>query len=597
MLKNRVLHRIGLVILVGSTARAQMTELVSVSSTGVQGTHYSSFPSMSPDGRFVSFYSTSSTLDPNYSGSGIFLRDRQAATTTFVSVSSTGAAPDWGGDEHCSVSANGRFVSFQSGAGNLGVSNPNHVWHVYVRDCLLGTTTCVDVDPIGNPGNSYASDSSMSADGHYVVFSSDSVNLVPGDANGRSDVFRYDLQSGAMSIASVDSTGAQGNRASYWADISADGRFVAFVSEADNLVPSDLNAVMDIFVHDFQLGVTRRVSVDSSGAEANGVSGTDVGVMISGDGTRVLFASMATNLSPIDNHPWSDLFIHDLLTGQTQLVNRDSSGVQRGASSSGSYGAGLSQDGRFVAFASNSIRLVPGDTNGFVDIFLRELEAGVTTRVSVSGSGVQSNGHSNSPALSADGRLVAFLSEGSQLASGDANGVADIFVHDRAPAAAAAFCLGDGSQASCPCANTGNPGRGCQNSSLTGGAVLRANGLASLGSDTLRLTSFGEGPTALSVFAQATGSITPTSYGDGLRCVGGIIKRLYARSAILGVVVAPGGTEPSISSRSAAMGDTIPAGATRFYQVQYRDPSLMFCPSPTGNSWNVSSAISLLWGP
>ena len=162
-----------------------------------------------------------------------------------------------------------------------------------------------------------------------------------------------------------------------------------------------------------------------------------------------------------------------------------------------------------------------------------------------------------------------------------------------------AFCFGDGSQAGCPCANDSpaGAGRGCLNSDGTSAQLVDA-GAASLANDTLVLTSAGELPTALSIFLQGDQPLaTPAVFGDGLRCVGGSLKRLYAENAVGGVVSEPDPGEPSVSARSAELGDPLAPGARRYLQVYYRDPALAFCPSPPCNSWNVSSGLILDWAP
>ena len=157
------------------------------------------------------------------------------------------------------------------------------------------------------------------------------------------------------------------------------------------------------------------------------------------------------------------------------------------------------------------------------------------------------------------------------------------------------LCAGDGTSATpCPCGNTGAPGRGCNNSQSTGGALLTASGGQS--PDTIVLTSSGELASVLSIFLQGNALVSPpVPFGDGIRCTGGAIKRLYVKNASGGVVSAPTGANPSITQQSAALGDPIAPGSTRWYQVYYRDPDLAFCPFPTGNSWNASGAIEILW--
>ena len=223
--------------------------------------------------------------------------------------------------------------------------------------------------------------------------------------------------------------------------------------------------------------------------------------------------------------------------------------------------------------------------------------AQTTERVSVDSGGAQGNFYSYSPSISADGRYVAFRSLASNLVPGDTNGWQDVFVRDRGAGwAFTVFCSGDGSGAACPCGNSGGAGNGCENSAGTGGARLTASGVASLSADTAQLTSSGELPTALSIVLQGDAAIAPVNFGDGLRCTGGVLKRLYVKSASGGVVIAPQPGDPSVSARSAALGDPIPLGATRDYQVYYRDASPSFCPNPPGGTFNVSGAIAVAWG-
>jgi hypothetical protein len=156
------------------------------------------------------------------------------------------------------------------------------------------------------------------------------------------------------------------------------------------------------------------------------------------------------------------------------------------------------------------------------------------------------------------------------------------------------FCFGDGSAAPCPCANTGLTGRGCDNSVGTGGALLAASGSAT--SDTLALTQSGELAGSLSIYLQGSSALaSPVPFGDGLRCVGGTLKRLYVKNASGGGVTAPQVGDPSIRAVSAALGDPIAPGSVRLYQVYYRDPDLGFCTAPRGNSFNVGNALRVTW--
>src|SRR5947207_2433895 len=302
------------------------------------------------------------------------------------------------------------------------------------------TTERVSVSSAGNeqiglPPDGPTPPPSISANGRFVAFDSPATNLVAGDTNGRSAVFVHDRRSGTTERVSVDSAGDQGNSYSgtiirdYGVTMSADGRFVAFVSAATNLVAGDTNGVADVFVHDRQTRTTERVSVDSAGTEGNGAS---IFSEISADGRFVAFWSSATNLVPGDTNGVADVFVHDRQTRTTERVSIDSAGYQ--ANSASTYSA-ISADGRFVAFVSTATNLVPGDTNGGQDVFVHDRRTGTTERVSVDSAGTESNGSSERPAISADGRFVAFWSSATNLAPGDTNSLIDVFVHDRrAPA-------------------------------------------------------------------------------------------------------------------------------------------------------------------
>ena len=159
------------------------------------------------------------------------------------------------------------------------------------------------------------------------------------------------------------------------------------------------------------------------------------------------------------------------------------------------------------------------------------------------------------------------------------------------------FCFGDGSSGPCPCGNTGMSFRGCENSSGTGGAMLIAAGPSNLSADGLVLSSTGERPTAITIVLQGNVTIAPVAFGDGLRCTGGALKRLYVKTAVGGAVAAPGPGDASVSARSAALGDPIPANAWREYLMYYRDGNAAFCPLPTGNSFNSTGGYQVQWLP
>ena len=288
------------------------------------------------------------------------------------------------------------------------------------------TTRRASTDSSGTQGNGASTSAALSADGRWVAFTSAANNLVPGDTNAATDVFVRDRLTGAVERVSVSSSGAEANGASELPAISAEGRYVTFRSLASNLVSGDTNNAWDIFVHDRATGLTERVSVSSSGGQG---TGTNRDPALSADGRYVAFASTSANLVSGDTNGAQDIFVHDRLTGATTRVSVDSSGVQGDADSSN---PAISADGHLVTFDSTSTNLVSGDTNAGRDVFIRDRTANTTTRLSVSSSGAQSNGDSARAHLSADGSLIVFESGATNLVSGDTNARNDIFLRDRA---------------------------------------------------------------------------------------------------------------------------------------------------------------------
>jgi len=404
--------------------------LLSVASDGTQGNDDSYSPSISSDGRFVAFHSDASNLVPEDTNGwpDVFLHDRLTGVTEMVSVASDGTHGD-STSKDPSISADGRFVAFWSYAGNLVPVDTNVLADVFVHDRQIGETTRVSVTSTGE--QSCGDHPSISADGRFVAFQSICTNLVPHDNNYWSDVFVHDRQTGITEIVSVDSDGIQGNDVSSSPVISADGRFVAFESTSDNLVPEDTNAAKDLFVHDRQTGSTERVSVASDGTQSDDSCGYSAcSLSISADGRFVAFQSMASNLVPGDTNDWTDVFVHDRQTGETTRVSIGINGTQGNDASSNPL---ISADGRYVAFDSIASNLVPGDSVYNYDVFVHDRQTGVTTQVSVNIDGVEGNGYSQNPKISANMQWIAFRSNASNLVPGDTNGCLDIFEAEWVP--------------------------------------------------------------------------------------------------------------------------------------------------------------------
>jgi Tol biopolymer transport system component len=426
---------IAAVLALSSALAAQSTTRISLGTGGAQPNATCYGPSISADGRFVAYESSASNLVVGDTNGylDVFVYDSQTATTTRVSLGVGGAQSNHQSYE-VALSADGRFVAFKSSATNLVVGDTNGGTDIFVHDRQTATTTRVSVNSSGAQASGWSSSPSISQDGRYVAFDSEAPDLVAGDTNGVSDAFVHDRQTGVTKRVSVDSGGAQGDQSSWVPGISADGRFVSYVSDSTNLVPGDGNSQSDIFVHDLVTGATTRVSVDSFGVEGNGYVYWPV---LSADGRFCAFLASSSNLVPGDTNFADDIFVHDRQTGTTERVSVDSFGTEADDNCDGPV---ISADGRFVAYMSYATNLVPGDSNFALDVFLRDRATGVTTRESVDSSGAEGDLDSDSPSLSADGRYVAFDSDASNLVPGDTNNHFDVFVRDRGPAAPIAYC-------------------------------------------------------------------------------------------------------------------------------------------------------------
>jgi len=274
----------------------------------------------------------------------------------------------------------------------------------------------------GTEANTASFFPALSGDGRYVAFTSKSNNLVTGDNNEEWDIFVHDRETGKSTRVNVASDGTEANGYSRAGEsaISGNGRFVVFDSAANNMVADDNNGTWDIFVHDRETGETIRASVASDGAEATGGSAWPE---ISADGRYVAFESLADNLVPDDSNGLRDVFVHDLVTGKTTRVNVASDGTEANAGNSHdwlwTWSNPVSENGRYVAFTSPASNLVAGDNNAAEDIFVHDLETGETTRVSVASDGTEGNQLSLLYDMSENGRYVLFSSAATNLTAED----------------------------------------------------------------------------------------------------------------------------------------------------------------------------------
>ena len=342
-------------------------------------------------------------------------RPAEAATAVTEAVSVTAAGEPVATAYRPAMTADARFVAFSSTRAGLVVSDTDAVEDVFVRDRKTAKNVLVSVDSSERKGNNTSRVAHLSDDGRFVVFESIASNLVRGDTNRTTDIFVRDVKSGTTARVSVATGGRQADSFSSGAKISGNGRFVAFVSMASTLVAGDTNGSSDVFVRDLKEGTTERVSIGPGGQARSG-SGT---LGISADGRYVLF-TMYANSTTTDSAVW----VRDRVKGTTTSLHSRFAAPQALA---------LSRNGRFAVFLSADA-LVRGDTNGKRDVFVRDLVKGVTERVSVSSSEGQVSGTmapGGVASISDDGRFVAFGSGATNLVPGDTNNFEDVFLRDR----------------------------------------------------------------------------------------------------------------------------------------------------------------------
>lgn len=438
----------------------------SVNGSGAQGNDDSGFslpparvagrPSFSQDGRFVAFESLATNLISNDGNAlrDLFVHDRQNGQTARVSVATGGTETLGGASQNGQLTPDARFVVFDSFATNLVPGDTNASSQggggrdIFVHDRNNGTTERVSVDSAGNQGfcnalpaggvecNSFSG--TISADGRFVAFSSYAQNLAPG-VNAFSNVYVRDRQSGTTTRISIGSQpNGNTNADSLGAVISADGNFVAFESQASDLVTdnlvADTNGASDIFVWSRATGKITRVSTGNTGSLGDLAS---VQPAISANGQLVAFASLASDLATSDSNGQQDIFVkawQPTGTGTIQRVSVDAGGVEGNGESSNPF---LSPDGTFVVFDSFATNLVQGvATNGNRQVFVANRSANTTggiwmKRMSGSSAGLDGDQDSRFGTISNDGRFVGFSSFATNLVSNDTNGKGDVFVAQR----------------------------------------------------------------------------------------------------------------------------------------------------------------------
>ncbi len=402
--------------------------------TSPQGNNTSFDPSTSADGRHTAFWSAANDLVPGDTNNreDVFVVDRLTCAIERVSVSTAGVQGN-NTSSFPSISDTGRYVAFMSTATNLVANDTNSAPDIFVRDRQTNSTVRASVTSAGAQaaGALGSVRPDMSGNGQFVAFLSFATNLVAGDTNGTADVFVRDLVNNVTERVSVATGGTQGIDGDSQYDkpaISADGRYVAFASTMTNLVAGDTNVARDIFRRDRQTGTTVRVSVSTAGDQTP-TSQDSTSPAISADGRYIAFDSFATNLVPDDTNFNYDVFVRDMAAGTTTRVSLINQGGQPEAFAwAQSVAPSISGDGRYVAFTSGAEDLVLGDNNGWNDVFIHDRTTGITRRVSTSFNGLQGDFHSAFVDLSADGTVVTYSSFASTLVPGDDNYADDVFI-------------------------------------------------------------------------------------------------------------------------------------------------------------------------
>lgn len=365
-------------LMLGTTTR------LSVASSGTQGNENSWTVDMSSDGHVVAFVSEANNLvggDAN-GKADVFVRDQKTKLTT----NSGGAIPgdpSWNHLWRPAISGDGRYVALTALSPDLVPGDTNGVMDIFVHDRVMGDMTRVSVDSKGQQANDASWHPVVSADGRFVVFHSLASNLVPDDTNNHWDIFAHDrethtttrvsVQSGGGEAASFDVTYALFPQAMSKLGVSADGRYVTFMSDATDLAPGDINQSWDVFVHDRVALTTEWISAPLAGLEVSDGKAHAASASISADGRYVVFSSVSTLLVPGDTNGAQDVFVHDRVTHQNALVSVTQDGTQVDNAISFYFAwlnPRISADGRYVTFYSGADDLVPGDTNGHTDVFV-----------------------------------------------------------------------------------------------------------------------------------------------------------------------------------------------------------------------------------
>jgi len=417
---------ISMVSLLGVPAAAAPGDIAACSTdaTGNFGNANSGASSVSADGRYVAFVSNATNLVANDTNgvADIFRKDLLTQEIVRCSTTNTGVQVTGGDSIWPSISADGRYVAFQSAANDIVGASTVGRSHIYRKDLLTGAIERCSLGLAGAEADNDSLLPSISGEGRFVAFGSAATNLVPNDTNGWDDIFRFDVSTKAIVRCSTNAAGGEThNGSAWWPSISADGRYVAFQSASTDIMAGITPGRLHVYRKDVTTQAIERCSNSGAGTEADNDSFLP---SISGEGRFVAFESDATNLVTDDTNGFRDIYRKDLLTKDIVRCSLSATGAQ--ADSISGFPS-ISADGRFVAFHSNATNLVPGDTNGFLDIYRKDLLTSQTVLCSTSAAGTQTNNDSLIPALSPDGKYVTFESMATNLTAGATGGFSNVY--------------------------------------------------------------------------------------------------------------------------------------------------------------------------
>ena len=412
----------------------QSIQLVSVSTTEEQANfHAAAFEGgYSADGKLVLLSSQATNLvipDVNGTMYDLFIRDVAASTTTYGNVNSQGEQANTAPTQFGRISANGRYVVFGTAASNMPGAGGG-IQQAYLHDRVTGETELISVSTAGQPANGASGAGCVTPDGRFVTFSSFGTNVVNQPYRAPQGFIRDRLTS-ETTLVTINSQGqpveSLPNSGPGAVYMSNDGRFVAFSNLYNDLMPNGQVTWRKIYLHDRQTGQTTLVSVPYDGLPLNGDCGSVP--IISGDGRFVLFRSTASNLVPNDTNGVQDVFVRDVAAGVTYCVSVSSTGEQANAACSNTIS--MSPNGRFCAFASAATNLDPNDNNNFIDGFVHDLWTGTTEKVTYNWQGEGINADASISGVSLDGRVVLIGSLGTNVIQQPVNGLFATYLRER----------------------------------------------------------------------------------------------------------------------------------------------------------------------